>query len=70
MTDFKTLFKPVKKPKVCNKVKEEKNCIQNADIGVKKDTVPVKYNSENQEQITDFKTLFKTAKKPKVCSTV
>ena len=49
---------------------EEKNGIQNAYIGVKKDTVPVKYNSENQEQITDFKTLFKTAKKPKVCNSV
>ena len=70
MTDFKTLFKPVKKPKVCSTVKEEKTGIQTADIGVKKDTVPVKYNSENQEQITDFKTLFKTAKKPKVCNSV
>lgn len=70
MTDFKTLFKPAKKPKVCNTVKEEKTGIQTADIGVKKDTVPVKYNSENQEQITDFKTLFKTAKKPKVCNSV
>ena len=70
MTDFKTLFKPVKKPKVCNTVKEEKTGIQTADIGVNKDTVPVKYDSENQVQITDFQTLSKTAKKPKVCSTV
>ena len=65
ITDFQTLFKTPKKPKVEVKVKEERT-----DIVVKKDTVPVKYNSENKMQITDFQTLFKTAKKPKVCNTV